>query len=136
MCWGCCQHLSGEQTVPAVTCRFSSQPSIVVPQSGRIDQSCPTVCGHAAPVLDIQWSPHDDNIIASASEDCTVKVSQNKARLPWLCVVTVCPEPAREATESLLARCSCFCLIADLADPRRRLDVSHDGGRGDAGGTQ
>lgn len=45
-------------------------------QSGRIDQSCPTVCGHAAPVLDIQWSPHDDNIIASASEDCTVKVSK------------------------------------------------------------
>uniref|UniRef100_H3C2J5 Coronin n=1 Tax=Tetraodon nigroviridis TaxID=99883 RepID=H3C2J5_TETNG len=49
---------------------------LVVPigKSGRIDQSCPTVCGHAAPVLDIQWSPHDDNIIASASEDCTVKV--------------------------------------------------------------
>lgn len=44
------------------------------PQSGRIDQSCPTVCGHLAPVLDIQWSPHDDNIIASASEDFTVKV--------------------------------------------------------------
>ncbi|KAM9836297.1 coronin-1B [Aulostomus maculatus] len=51
---------------------------LVVPisKSGRIDQSCPTVCGHAAPVLDIQWSPHDDNIIASASEDCTVKVWQ------------------------------------------------------------
>lgn len=27
-------------------------------------------------MLDIQWSPHDDNIIASASEDCTVKVSE------------------------------------------------------------
>lgn len=51
---------------------------LVVPlnKSGRIDQSCPTVCGHLAPVLDIQWSPHDDNIIASASEDCTVKVWQ------------------------------------------------------------
>ncbi|XP_034471472.1 coronin-1B [Hippoglossus hippoglossus] len=51
---------------------------LVVPisKSGRVDQSCPTVCGHAAPVLDIQWSPHDDNIIASASEDCTVKVWQ------------------------------------------------------------
>lgn len=45
-------------------------------KSGRIDQSCPTVCGHQAPVLDIQWSPHDDNIIASASEDNTVKVWQ------------------------------------------------------------
>lgn len=51
---------------------------LVVPlnKSGRIDQSCPTVCGHLAPVLDIQWSPHDDNIIASASEDFTVKVWQ------------------------------------------------------------
>lgn len=39
-----------------------------------MDQSTPTVCGHAAPVLDIQWCPHDDNVIASASEDCTVKV--------------------------------------------------------------
>lgn len=48
---------------------------LFLPQSGRIDQSCPTVCGHAAPVLDIQWSPHDDSIIASASEDCTVKVA-------------------------------------------------------------
>lgn len=51
---------------------------LVVPisKSGRIDQSSPTVAGHHAPVLDIQWSPHDDNIIASASEDNTVKVWQ------------------------------------------------------------
>jgi len=34
------------------------------------------VVGHKAAVLDIQWSPHDDDIIASASEDCTVKVWQ------------------------------------------------------------
>ncbi|XP_026873062.2 coronin-1B isoform X1 [Electrophorus electricus] len=44
-------------------------------KSGRVDQSTPTVCGHAAPVLDVQWCPHDDNVIASASEDCTIKVS-------------------------------------------------------------
>ncbi|KAB5579470.1 hypothetical protein PHYPO_G00195420 [Pangasianodon hypophthalmus] len=43
-------------------------------KTGRVDQSTPTVCGHAAPVLDIQWCPHDDNVIASASEDCTVKI--------------------------------------------------------------
>uniref|UniRef100_A0AAY5LC87 Coronin n=1 Tax=Esox lucius TaxID=8010 RepID=A0AAY5LC87_ESOLU len=45
-------------------------------KSGRIDQATPTVCGHAAPVLDVQWCPHDDNVIASGSEDCTVKVWQ------------------------------------------------------------
>ncbi|KAF5907115.1 nectin-4-like isoform X2, partial [Clarias magur] len=51
----------------------SSDMSLVHP-SGRVDQSTPTVCGHSAPVLDIQWCPHDDNVIASASEDCTVKI--------------------------------------------------------------
>lgn len=32
--------------------------------------------GHKAAVLDIQWCPHDDDLIASGSEDCTVKVWQ------------------------------------------------------------
>ena len=32
------------------------------------------VCGHSRPVLDIKWNPFNDNIIASASEDCTVKL--------------------------------------------------------------
>ncbi|KAJ8269774.1 hypothetical protein COCON_G00123810 [Conger conger] len=45
-------------------------------KSGRVDQTTPSVCGHSAPVLDIQWCPHDDNAIASASEDGTVKVWQ------------------------------------------------------------
>ncbi len=30
--------------------------------------------GHKAAVLDIQWCPHNDDVIASCSEDCTVKV--------------------------------------------------------------
>ncbi|KAA0723018.1 Coronin-1B Coronin-2 [Triplophysa tibetana] len=45
-------------------------------KTGRVDQNIPTVCGHAAPVLDVQWCPHDDHVIASASEDCTVKIWQ------------------------------------------------------------
>ena len=32
------------------------------------------VCGHSRQVLDIKWNPFNDNIIASASEDGTVKV--------------------------------------------------------------
>lgn len=43
-------------------------------KSGRIDKSYPTVCGHTGPVLDIDWCPHNDHVIASGSEDCTVKV--------------------------------------------------------------
>ena len=32
------------------------------------------VAGHKGPVLDVMWSPHSDNIIASGSEDCNVKI--------------------------------------------------------------
>ncbi|KAL6067685.1 hypothetical protein STEG23_031489, partial [Scotinomys teguina] len=41
-------------------------------KTGRIDKSYPTVCGHTGPVLDIDWCPHNDQVIASGSEDCTV----------------------------------------------------------------
>ena len=43
---------------------------------GRIAPDVPLVAGHKGPVLDISWCPHNDNVIASASEDCQVKVWQ------------------------------------------------------------
>lgn len=43
---------------------------------GRVDRDAPLVTGHKAAVLDVQWCPHNEDIIASASEDCTVKVWQ------------------------------------------------------------
>uniref|UniRef100_A0A8C6PGK6 Coronin n=1 Tax=Nothobranchius furzeri TaxID=105023 RepID=A0A8C6PGK6_NOTFU len=45
-------------------------------KTGRIDKVYPTVCGHTGPVLDIEWCPHNDHVIASGSEDCTVMVWQ------------------------------------------------------------
>ncbi|XP_068253654.1 coronin-1B isoform X1 [Nyctibius grandis] len=45
-------------------------------KTGRIDKSYPTVCGHTGPVLDIDWCPHNDHVIASGSEDCTVMVRE------------------------------------------------------------
>lgn len=45
-------------------------------KTGRVDRDSPLVVGHKAAVLDIQWCPHNDDIIASGSEDCTVKVWQ------------------------------------------------------------
>lgn len=34
----------------------------------------PVVSGHKGPVLDIAWCPHNDNLIASGSEDCSAKI--------------------------------------------------------------
>jgi coronin-1B/1C/6 len=45
-------------------------------KTGRIDRDVPLVSGHKAAVLDIAWCPHNDNVIASGSEDCTVKIWQ------------------------------------------------------------
>ncbi|EEB13724.1 Coronin-6, putative [Pediculus humanus corporis] len=51
---------------------------IVLPLNkvGRIAADYPLVGGHKGPVLDIAWCPHNDNVIASGSEDCVVKVWQ------------------------------------------------------------
>lgn len=51
-----------------------SLPLLRVLQTGRIDKAYPTVCGHTGPVLDIDWCPNNDHVIASGSEDCTVMV--------------------------------------------------------------
>uniref|UniRef100_A0A8D0GH25 Coronin n=1 Tax=Sphenodon punctatus TaxID=8508 RepID=A0A8D0GH25_SPHPU len=45
-------------------------------KTGRVDKNYPIVSGHTAPVLDIDWCPHNDNVIASASEDTTIMIWQ------------------------------------------------------------
>ncbi|XP_015276156.1 PREDICTED: coronin-2A [Gekko japonicus] len=47
---------------------------IPVNQTGKLDPHYPRVCGHKGNVLDIKWNPFNDFIIASCSEDATVKV--------------------------------------------------------------
>lgn len=49
---------------------------MVLPLSkcGRVDKATPLVCGHTAVVLDIEWCPHNDHIIASGAEDCNVMI--------------------------------------------------------------
>ncbi|XP_055790805.1 coronin-2B isoform X2 [Salvelinus fontinalis] len=47
---------------------------IPVNKAGRIDPHQPKVCGHQGGVLDIKWNPFIDNIIASCSEDCSVRI--------------------------------------------------------------
>ncbi|XP_061842348.1 uncharacterized protein [Nerophis lumbriciformis] len=59
-------------------------------KTGRIDKAYPTVCGHTGPVLDIDWCPHNDHVIASGSEDCSVMVWQ----IPENGLVSPMSEPA------------------------------------------
>ncbi|KAG8595159.1 hypothetical protein GDO81_001436 [Engystomops pustulosus] len=49
---------------------------IVIPiqQSGKLDPHYPKICGHRGNVLDIKWNPFDDYVIASCSEDASVKI--------------------------------------------------------------
>ena len=58
-------------------------------QVGRVSIDCPLVAGHKGAVLDIQWCPHNDNIIASASDDCSIKIWQ----IPDSGLVTNLTEP-------------------------------------------
>ncbi|XP_071942411.1 coronin-2B-like [Antedon mediterranea] len=46
---------------------------IPLKKNGRIDASYPKIVGHSGPVLDIKWSPFDDNLIASCSDDGLIK---------------------------------------------------------------
>ncbi|NXI86809.1 COR2A protein, partial [Rhipidura dahli] len=47
---------------------------IPIKQTGKLDPHYPKVCGHQGNVLDIKWNPFNDFIIASCSEDTTIKI--------------------------------------------------------------
>jgi WD40 repeat protein len=49
---------------------------VVVPydQYGKLDTDYPRVCGHKATVLDIQFNPFNEGLIASCGEDCLAKI--------------------------------------------------------------
>ncbi|XP_075760691.1 coronin-6 isoform X3 [Pelodiscus sinensis] len=66
---------SGEPGIPIASPAGTPSHRQDLP-TGRVDKNHPLVTGHTAPVLDIDWCPHNDNVIASASEDTTVMVWQ------------------------------------------------------------
>lgn len=45
-----------------------------VEKVGRAEMNLPKVTGHRGPVLDLAWNPFNDNVIASCSDDCTIKL--------------------------------------------------------------
>jgi len=42
-------------------------------QTGRVVAGTGRVSGHRGRVTDIKWNPFDDNVIASGSDDATVR---------------------------------------------------------------
>ncbi|KAH7731691.1 Protein COR-1 d [Aphelenchoides avenae] len=60
----------------AIINKGAGGPFQVIPVNkvGRIDKDYPFVDAHKAPCLEVQWSPFNDNVIASCSEDTTAKV--------------------------------------------------------------
>lgn len=50
-------------------------------QTGRIDFQCCKVIGHNGMITDLKWNPFNDNVIASASDDCTV------SNFPIKCII-------------------------------------------------
>ncbi|KAI1711008.1 type of WD40 repeat domain-containing protein [Ditylenchus destructor] len=56
--------------------KFIGGPFLVIPVNkvGRIDKDYPFVDAHKAPCLEVRFSPFNDNVIASCSEDTTTKV--------------------------------------------------------------
>lgn len=45
-----------------------------VEKKGRLDVNVPKISAHKEYVLDLQWNPYNDNMIASCSEDGSIKV--------------------------------------------------------------
>lgn len=45
---------------------------------GRVDPAGPIITGHSAAVLDFDFNPFDDNMLATASDDSTVKVRETE----------------------------------------------------------
>nr|XP_012432977.1 coronin-2A [Taeniopygia guttata] len=62
--------------IAVVTECVSGGAFLVIPikQTGKLDPHYPKVCGHKGNVLDIKWNPFNDFVIASCSEDATVKI--------------------------------------------------------------
>jgi hypothetical protein len=69
-------YVKGNSKFFAVAVRGGGGPILVLPYDkvGKLPRGYPLINGHLAPVYDLAWCPANDNILASGSDDCTVKI--------------------------------------------------------------
>ncbi|CAM9533096.1 unnamed protein product [Ascophyllum nodosum] len=69
-------YIKGNTKYMAVAVQGGGGPFAVLPYNkpGRYDRGGPLVSGHTASVLDFDFNPFHEQLVASCSEDCTVKV--------------------------------------------------------------
>jgi len=70
-------YAAGNPLYVAVLCEAAGGGSfIVIPwsASGKVSSNYPLITGHKSAVLDLDFNPMNDSLIASASEDCTAKI--------------------------------------------------------------
>lgn len=70
------QYIRGNGKYFAVSARGGGGPVLVLPYSavGKLPRGYPLINGHSAAVLDTAWNPFNDNILATGSDDATVRV--------------------------------------------------------------
>lgn len=75
-CNGDGNHIKVNQKFFVVAKKAGGGPVMVHPiaQQGRIPLDRPTINIHSAKVLDFDFCPSDNNILATGSDDCTVKI--------------------------------------------------------------
>lgn len=69
-------YIKGNSKFFAVAVRGGGGPVAVIPytQTGKLPRGYPTLNGHSAAVYDTAWNPFCDNILATGSDDTTVKI--------------------------------------------------------------
>lgn len=70
------QYIKANPKFFAVALQGGGGPFAIVDvnQPSRYMPGTPVISGHSGAVLDFDWNPFHDNIIASCSDDCTIKV--------------------------------------------------------------
>jgi coronin-1B/1C/6 len=69
-------YIKGNSKFFAVACQGGGGPLAIIPygQMGRYPLEAPKIQGHSSAVLDFDFMPSHDQVIATGSDDCTVKL--------------------------------------------------------------